>query len=147
MAEIQPRDQNQADAEAEPGWQKLQSENGQDYRVNVSDYDISEPPTAGDEPSASGSPFNVQVNWAVGTEGAPSPEVQDKTAITWHKLEKLGPWNWFDYRLTIATQDTYNYTFFDREPDYYGLSVFKTSGTHSAEYKSGNPTITSITGT
>ncbi|KAF4965851.1 hypothetical protein FSARC_6371 [Fusarium sarcochroum] len=139
--------QTQAAADNEAGWKKLQSENGQDYRVNASDYDISEPPAAQDEPAASGPPFNVQVNWPVGSEGAPSQEVQDRTAITWYKLEKLGFWNFYDYRLTIATQDTYNYTFFDQEPDYYGLNVFDTRGTHSVEFKSGNPTIRSITGT
>ncbi|GKU08053.1 hypothetical protein FLAG1_07872 [Fusarium langsethiae] len=136
-----------APQDAQVGWLELKSDKGQDYRVKASDYDISEGSSGGDAPSASGPPFNVPVNWHVGDEGAPSQEIQDKTAITWYKFEKAPWYSPYQYKLTINTRDTYNYTFFDSEPDYYGLNVFDSSGSHSVEFRSDNPTNTSITGT
>ncbi|VTO91797.1 unnamed protein product [Fusarium graminearum] len=143
MAEIS----QEVPQDAQVGWLDLKSENGQDYRVKASDYDISECPSGKDAPSASGPPFNVNVHWQVGTEGAPSAEIQDKTAITWYKFEKAPWYSIYQYKLTINTRDTYNYTFFDSEPDYYGLNILDTSGSHTVEFRSKNPTITSITGT
>ncbi|KAH6887401.1 hypothetical protein B0T10DRAFT_460847 [Thelonectria olida] len=112
----------------------LVSDNGEDYRVKASDYDIAEPKAnPEDEPAASGPPFNVQV--------------QDKTAITYYKFEKTPFWSNYKYKLSIIIQSTYNYTFFDLEPDHYGLNVFQTSGSRTVEFNSHNPTITSITDT
>lgn len=140
--------ESQAPADYNIGWQELTSENGEKYRVKASDYDIADKPVGSeDEPAASGPPFNgVKVNWEVGTEGVPSEDVQNRTGITWYKLEKNGFWAYHKYKLTVTTKDTYNYTFFDQEPDYYKLDVWKISGTHTFEYDSKRPTIVSITG-
>ncbi|EKJ71009.1 hypothetical protein FPSE_08794 [Fusarium pseudograminearum CS3096] len=74
--------------DAQVGWLDLTSENGQDYHVKVSDYDIFDGSSGEDAPSASGPPFSfIKVYWQVGTEGATSSDVQQQTAITWYKLE------------------------------------------------------------
>ncbi|PTD08681.1 hypothetical protein FCULG_00011195 [Fusarium culmorum] len=122
--------------DAQVGWLDLKSENGQDYRVKASDYDISEGPSGEDAPSASGPPSTSTFTGKL-----------DKTAITWYKFEKAPWYSIYQYKLTINTRDTYNYTFFDSEPDYYGLNILDTSGSHTVEFRSNNPTITSITGT
>ncbi|KAL4730832.1 hypothetical protein ACLX1H_002874 [Fusarium chlamydosporum] len=133
-------------ADAEFGWQTLQSDIGKDYRVKASDYDIAELADMGDEAYPSGPPFKVDVNWHVGTEGAPSQEIQDITAITWYKFENAPWYSIYKYKLTITTRDTYKYTFIDNEPDIYSLNVFQTSGSHTIEFVSSSPTIASITG-
>jgi hypothetical protein len=139
--------EQQAPADANIGWEDLKSNQGENYRVKASEYDIADRPFGPeDEPAASGPPFNVQVNWPVGSEGAPSEEVQDKTAITYYKLEKAPWYSLFKYKLTIITQDTYNYNFYDQEPDSYNLNIWQTAGSHTVEFNSKNPTITSITG-
>ncbi|KAF5673254.1 hypothetical protein FDENT_10347 [Fusarium denticulatum] len=140
--------ETQVPPDAEVGWNQLSSNNGASYRVKASDYDIADKPAdSGDEPAATGPSFNnVKVHWTVGSEGAPSQDVQDETAITWYKLEKAEWWSPFSYKLTISTKDTYNYVFHDESGDGYTLGVWQNAGTHSVEYSSGKPTIISISG-
>jgi hypothetical protein len=128
------------------GWLDRTSENGQTHRIKASEYDITDTPSD-DEPSPSGPPFDdVNVRWEVGTDGAPSAETQEKTGITWYKFQKAPSSSPYKYSLTIAVCDTYSYTFFDSEPDYYGLNVYDRYGTHSIEFNSNSPTITNISG-
>lgn len=146
MSETQTQEQPPADANV--GWQELKSEKGEKFRVKASDYDISDPPEGGDAPSASGPKFNgVSVNWRVGTSGNTSSEVRNKTAITWYKLEKAPWWSIYTYRLSINCEDTYNYRFYDEEPDNYDINVWNNAGTHTVEFKSERPTIVSVSGT
>ncbi|KAF5002527.1 hypothetical protein FGRMN_292 [Fusarium graminum] len=118
-------------ANAGIGWIKLQSDNGQDYRVKATDHDISDAAETGNEPSPSGSPFNVDANWELGTEVSPGQELKEKTAVSW---------------LTITTGDAYKYKFSTSEPNQYSLKVYQTSGTHILEFNSSKNTITSIAG-
>ncbi|KAG7422249.1 hypothetical protein ACKAV7_000155 [Fusarium commune] len=140
--------ETQVPSDAEQGWNQLSSNNGADYRVKASDYDINDKPAdSADEPSASGPSFkNVKVHWTVGSEGVPSEDVQDETGITWYKLDKAEWWSPYTYKLTIVAKDTYNYVFYDESGDYYTLGVWQNAGTHSVEYRSGKPTIVSISG-
>lgn len=145
-----PAGQDPAPADANVGWEELTASNGDKYRVKASDYNIADVPT-GEEANvvaASGPDFdNVEVNWVVGTEGAPSADVQNKTAITWYKLAKAEWYSPFQYKLTINVKDTYNYEFTDQEPDTYKLNVWLNNGTHEVEYRSDRPTIVKIKGT
>ncbi|KAJ3533475.1 hypothetical protein NM208_g7969 [Fusarium decemcellulare] len=134
-----------ADQQNAAPWKEAESKKGEKYRVSATHYDITEL-QEGDAPAANGPPFNVQVDWRLNTEGSPSQDIQNKTGITWYKLEKAPWYSIKKYRLTISTKDSYNYTFFDNEPDQYGLNVFNTGGLHYVEYDSANPTISSITG-
>ena len=139
--------QKEAPADANVGWQDLKSKKGEGYRVKASDYDISTSAKEADAPAASGPSFSdVAVYWTVGSSGAPSNDVQNRTAITWYKLETAAWWSIFKYKLTINCADTYNYRFTDQEPDTYGLDVFGNSGSHSLEYRSNSPTIVKISG-
>ena len=142
-------DQQQAPADANVGWEELKSEKGNDYRVKASEYNIADKPT-GEEANtvaASGPSFsNVSVYWTVGSSGAPSSDVQNKTAITWYKLEKAEWYSPFQYKLTINCNDTYDYTFNDQEPDSYELNIWQNPGSHSVEYRSSKPIIVSISG-
>ena len=105
------------------------------------------PPKRLTRPAASGPSFNdVAVYWTVGSSGAPSNDVQNRTAITGYKLETAERWSIYKYELTINCADTYNYRFADQEPDTYGLDVFGNSGSHSFEYRSDDPTIVKISG-
>ncbi|KPM43291.1 hypothetical protein AK830_g3277 [Neonectria ditissima] len=142
-------DQEQAPADANVGWQDLTSDKGQTYRVKASDYDIGDKPTDdGDAVAASGPKFaSVPVRWTVGSSGSTSDEVRNKTAITWYKLDKAPWYSPKKYRLSINVEDTYDYRFFDEEPDYYGISVWQTAGTHTVEFDSDRPTIVSVSGT
>lgn len=142
-------DQQQEPANANVGWEELKSDKGIEYRVKASDYNIANKPTGEEANSAasSGPKFsNLSVYWTVGSSGAPSTDVQNKTAITWYKLEKAEWWSTYSYKLTISCKDTYNYTFNDEEPDSYGLNVWQNAGSHSVEYSSSKPTIVSISG-
>ncbi len=142
-------DQKQAPADANVGWEGLKSDKGKEYRVKASDYDIAAKP-AGEEANsvaASGPEFsNVTVDWTVGSSGAPSPDIQNKTGITWYKLENAEWYSPFQYKLTINCNDTYDYHFMDQEGDSYQLDVRQTAGSHSLEYRSSAPTIVSISG-
>ena len=139
----------QAPEDANVGWEELKSNKGQEYRIKASDYDIADKPTSEGEHSvaASGPNFSdVPVHWTVGSSGAPSTDVQDKTAITWYKLEKAELLSIFQYKLTINCNDTYNYKFTDQSSDTYTLDVWQNAGTHSLEYSSSRPIIVSISG-
>ncbi|KAM6510878.1 hypothetical protein FSOLCH5_011324 [Fusarium solani] len=148
MSQQPPQEQGQVPADANIGWQELKSSTGQTYRVKAADYDIGDKPE--DENNivaASGPKFSsVKVHWEVGTSGNTDDETRDRTAITWYKLEKAPISSPKQWRLTIACEDTYNYRFFDEEPDYYDLNVWLTSGTHWVEYNSERPTIVSVSG-
>ncbi|EXA33837.1 hypothetical protein NW761_014352 [Fusarium oxysporum] len=133
-----------ADQQTSAPWKESESQQGQKYQVSASHYDITD--QSGDAPAANGPPFNVTVDWRLNTEGSPSQEIQDKTGITYYKLEEAPWYSPKKYRLTISTKDSYNYTFFDNEPDQYGLNVHRTNGLHWVEYDSRDPRITSITG-
>ena len=148
MSEAVPQNTEAIPQDAEVGWQELASSKGEKYRVKASDYEIGDKPAGTeDEPSASGPSFkDVEVYWTVGSEGAPSQDVQNRTAITWYKFSKAPWYSVYTYRLTISTKDTYNYTFWDQEPDYYKLDVWQNSGTHTVEFSSGSPTIVRISG-
>lgn len=141
--------QQQAPADANVGWEELKSDKGQAYRVKASDYNIADKPV-GEEANAaaaSGAGFSkVSVNWTVGSSGAPSSDLQDKTAITWYKLEEAEWFSPYKYKLTINCKDTYDYTFFDKASDAYSISVWQNAGSHSVEYRSDNPTIVSVSG-
>ena len=142
-------DTQQAPEDANVGWEELKSDKDQDYRVKASDYNIADKPTGEGEHSvaASGPSFsNVSVYWTVGSSGATSTDVQNKTAITWYKLEKASLFSIYQYKLSVNCSDTYNYKFTDQEPDTYTLNVWQNSGTHSLEYRSSGPTIVSISG-
>ena len=141
-------EQQQAPPDANVGWAELKSDNDQSYRVKASDYDITEKPVAeANSVAASGPSFSdVSVYWTVGTSGAPSTDVQNRTAITWYKLEKAEWYSPYQYKLSINCSDTYDYKFTDSSPDTYTLNVFQNPGTHEVEYRSGSPTITSISG-
>ncbi|RSL76618.1 hypothetical protein BHE90_000078 [Fusarium euwallaceae] len=133
-------------ADYDIGWQDATSSNGKTYRIKADDYDIADKPEDEDSlVSASGPKFSgVAVNWEVGTSGNTDDETRDRTAIIWYKLEKAPIYSLHQWRLTISCEDTYNFRFFDEEPDYYDLDVWLTSGTHWVEYDSENPTIISI---
>ncbi|KAF7563163.1 hypothetical protein G7046_g952 [Stylonectria norvegica] len=135
-------------ADENVGWEERTSQKGQSYRVKASDYDISEKPTGGDAVAASGPKFSsVPLHWTVGSSGSTSDEIRNKTAITWYKLDKAPWYSVKKYRLSINTEDTYDYEFFDEEPDEYGLNVWQTAGTHTVEFDSERPTIVSVSGT
>ncbi|WAO95815.1 Hypothetical protein NCS54_01345900 [Fusarium falciforme] len=148
MSQQPPQEQGQAPADANIGWQELKSSTGQTYRVKAADYDIgNKPEDENNIVAASGPKFPaVKVHWEVGTSGNTDDETRDRTAITWYKLEKAPWYSPKQWRLTIACEDTYNYRFFDEEPDYYDLNVWLTSGTHWVEYDSERPTIVSVSG-
>ncbi|KAG9853768.1 hypothetical protein KCU98_g2810, partial [Aureobasidium melanogenum] len=135
-------------ADANVGWEELQSSSGSRYRIKASNYDIADKPT--DEANiaeASGPSFqDLPVNWHYGTEGAPSQDIQNRTAITWYKLQKAEWYSPFSYKLTINCKDTYTYRFTDETGDTYKLDVWQNSGTHSVEYSSDKPTIVKISG-
>jgi len=136
-------------ADANVGWEELKSSSGAKYRVKAADYDITDKPTdEANETEASGPSFkDVRVNWKLGTEGVPDEDVQRRTAITWYKLAEAEWYSPFKYKLTINCKDTYCYFFTDKDepkPDKYMLNVFQNPGTHSLEFGSKNPTITSI---
>lgn len=102
-------DQEQKPADADVGWAELKPSEGDTYRAKASDYNIAEIPEAeANEFAASGPSFsNVSVYWTVGTEGSPSTDVQNQTAITWYKLAKTPWWNVvFTYELSFNTKDT-----------------------------------------
>ena len=64
--------------------------------------------------AASGPSFNdVAVYWAVGSSGAPSNDVQNRTAIIWYKLETAERWSIFKYKVTVNCAYTYNYKLTD----------------------------------
>ena len=131
------------------GWEELKSDKDQEYRVKASDYNIADKPTGEGEHSvaASGPSFkDVFVYWIVDTSGAPSTDIQNKTAITWYKLERTNRFSVFQYRLSIKCSDTYDYKFTDQSPDTYTLDVWQNAGTHILEYRSSEPTIRSISG-
>ena len=140
--------QKEASADANVGWQDLKSEKGEAYRVKASDYDIaSASAEAADAPAASGPSFSdVAVNWTVGSSGTTTSDVQNRTAITWYKLERAELFSIYQYKLTVNCADTYDYKFTDQEPDTYRLNVFQNAGTHSLEYRSHSPTIVKISG-
>ncbi|KAI8159609.1 hypothetical protein K4K49_004010 [Colletotrichum sp. SAR 10_70] len=139
--------QEQPPPDAEVGWQELKTENGNKYRVKADDYDIADRDPDGDEPAAAGPPFkDVEVYWTVGSSGAPSQDVQNKTAITWYRLDKAPWYVYYKYRLTINTNDTYNYEFTDQSPDTYSLGVWQKSVTHTVDFDSSSPTIVKISG-
>ena len=139
--------QKEAPADANVGWQDLKSEKGDGYRVKASEYDISASAQETDAPAASGPSFSgVSVNWTYGTSGAPSNDVQNRTAITWYKLDKAEWWSPFQYKLTINCSDSYDYEFKDGTGDTYKLNVWQNAGSHEVEYRSSNPTIVSISG-
>ena len=148
-APSQPRyavQHNKLPKEAITGWDDLKSKGGNEYRVKALDYDIS---TEGDgkTPDAKGPSFkDVAVYWTVGTSGAPSIDVQNKTAITWYKLDYAEWWSPYKYKLSINTLDTYDYYFTDQSPDSYQLNVYQNAGTHEVEYRSDKPAIVSISG-
>ena len=141
-------DEQQAPADANVGWKNSDSTNSQNYRLKASDYNIADKLTNIDTGlvAADGPKFSkVTVNWPVGSSGAPSEDVQEKTAITWYSLDKAEWYSPFSYKLTINTIDTYDYHFEDASYDYYELNVFQT-GVHEVEYDSKNPNIISISG-
>ncbi|KAL8782841.1 MAG: hypothetical protein Q9195_009562 [Heterodermia aff. obscurata] len=142
-------EEQQAPPDANVGWAEMKSDKGDGYRVKASDYDISDK-TINEEANsvaASGPKFdNVSVYWTVGSSGAPSQDVQNRTAITWYKLEKAEWYSPYQYKLSFNCADTYNYSFKDQEPDTYGVNVFQNPGTHSVEYRSKAPIIVSISG-
>lgn len=129
------------------GWKDQDSSNGVKYRVKATDYDIEEASYEEDAPSASGPSFNsVAVNWAVGTEGAPSQDVQEQTSISYYSLKK-GPWySIYNYELTVVAQDTYHFQFVDQEFDTYALRTYQNSGSHIIEFNSNSPTIVQLSG-
>lgn len=144
-----PADQKQVPADANVGWEEMKSQKGEKYRVKADDYDIAAKPTdeEADATAANGPSFDdVSVYWTVGTSGAPSLDVQNKTAITWYKLEYAEWYSYFKYKLTFSCIDKYNYKFKDQEPDTYACNVWQNPGTHSVEYDSKAPTIVSISG-
>lgn len=76
--------EQEAPVDADLGWLESTSDKEENYRVKASDYDIKEASDGGDQANASGPRFDrVEVNWAVGTSGAPSSDVTNRTAITW----------------------------------------------------------------
>jgi hypothetical protein len=142
-------EQLQAPADAKLGWAEMTSDNGGDYRVKASDYDIADQPDGegGNVTAANGPTFlDEPVNWSCPSSGTPSQEFQNKTGITWYKLDKAPWYSPKKYRLTISCKDSYNYSFTDESPDTYWLNVFMTSTTHSVEYDSARPTIVKISG-
>ncbi|MCJ1282092.1 hypothetical protein MMC26_001415 [Xylographa opegraphella] len=142
-------DQKQAPADANVGWEELKTDEGHAYRVKATDYNIADKPTGEELNSAdaSGPKFkDVAVYWTVGSSGAPSVDVQNKTAITWYKLETAEWWSPYQYKLTINCTDHYDYYFTDESPDSYELDVWQNSGSHEVEYRSSKPTIVKISG-
>lgn len=141
--------QQQPPADAQVGWEELKSDKGEAYRVKASDYNIADYPT-GEEANAadaSGPSFkDIEVYWTVGISGAPSQDVQNRTAITWYKLDTAEWWSIYKYKLSINCNDTYDYHFDDEEPDSYRLNVWQNAGTHEVEYRSDRPTIVKISG-
>ncbi|KAI1323313.1 hypothetical protein F5Y16DRAFT_350352 [Xylariaceae sp. FL0255] len=131
---------------AQMGWAKLESDSGKDYNVKASDYDMNDEVKDKDSLNANGPSFQIDVNWTFPSSGSPDQEFQNKTGITWYKLDKAPWYSLKKYRLTIACKDTYNYSFTDKEPDTYWLNVWATSSTHTVEYDSRNPDIVKITG-
>ena len=144
-----PKPPGEGEESVDKGFFTLKSEAGKEYGVKADDYNIAEKAndTEANVANASGPKFdNVAVYWTVGSSGYPSQDVQNKTAITWYKLEKAPLLSWFQYTLTINCNDTYDYKFTDQEPDTYGLSVWSNSGTHYVSYRSSAPTIVKISG-
>lgn len=139
--------QGEIPAGAEVGWQQQTTDNDAKYRVKADDYDIEEAAGSGDAPAASGASFkDVAVNWRVGTQGAPSKDVQEVTSITYYSLKKAPWYSVFTYELTIIAKDTYKFQFTDEEPDTYTLDVYQNSGSHYVQYSSKAPTIVKISG-
>ncbi|KAJ1324701.1 hypothetical protein MN608_09404 [Microdochium nivale] len=132
---------------AQIGWQERTTGNKAKYQVKAEEYNIEEAAGSGDGPAASGPSFsNVAVNWRVGTEGAPSEEVQETTSITYYRLKKAPWYSVYTYELTIFAKDTYNFKFTDEEPDSYTIDVYQNSGSHFVQYSSKAPTIVKISG-
>lgn len=134
-------------ADAHVGWQEQTSGNDAKYVVKADEYDIEEAAGSGDAPAASGPSFSdVGVNWRVGTEGAPSKDVQEQTSITYYRLKKAPWYSIYTYELTIVAKDTYKFSFTDEEPDTYTIDVYQNSGSHFVQYNSKAPTIVRISG-
>lgn len=131
-------------SDSEFSWQDCTSRNDAAYRCKATEYDIVE--ASADEVDASGPPFrSADVNWAVGSEGAPTRDIQDITAIIWYKFSKAPSDSPYQYQLTIAARDTYRYNFSTNE-DSYDLIVSQDGGTHMLEFNSSSPTINRIAG-
>lgn len=132
---------------AKEGWLDEESDNNVKYAVKAAEYDISKVSKEGNAPDASGPSFkDVSVYWTVGSSGAPSTDVQNRTSITWYKLEKAPWYSPYQYELTFNAKDTYHFYFTDEEPDTYGVNVFQNGGSHFVQYRSAKPTIVKITG-
>lgn len=121
------------------------NENSGTYRVKAEEYDISDDHN-GEEGAASGPPFNVQVDWTVGSEGEPSEYVQNQATIGWCKLSKAPWWSMYTYRLTFQSDDNYNFSFTDKSNNSYSLNKWADSHVHFLEFNSSDPTIVSISG-
>ena len=134
-------------ADAQTGWVDSKSKTGQGFRVKASEYDISTATKKHVAALAHGPAFkDVEVYWTLGSSGAPTQDVQNRTGITWYKLAEAPWYSPWDHELTINTTKTYNYHFTDQWPDTYDLNVFINGGSHYVQYDSGKPTIVKISG-
>lgn len=67
-------------------------------------------------------------------------------SITYYKLGKAPWYSPYTYELTIHATDTYDFISTDESADSYGLNVYQNGRPHYVQYRSGKPTIVSISG-
>lgn len=147
MAEIIPDKPNQDDPETgNAGWFEPKNV---EYRVKAEDYDIKEAAEdSKDSPNASGEPFSVGCDWNVNSEGTPDQGFQERTGITWWKIEKAPWYSPFTWQLTFNCRDSYHYIFTDETDSSggsYHVDVY-VNGVHSVQYRSDRPKIHKVSG-
>ncbi|GJE85920.1 hypothetical protein PsYK624_020000 [Phanerochaete sordida] len=122
-------------------WMRATSRKGIEYEIGVpvkAANDVGEPHSHGPD-------FGMTVLWSVANTWIDLPRDQMvKSGIERYNLSTQSG-SFYDYRLTFANNQTYDFHFWDETGDSYRVNTFSI-GEHYVRFNSDKPTIVYVTG-